>query len=84
MHHANFATLRLCPVPPPFSFPRYRKCGADEGLEDHREGVHSREKGSRRKDVVEGLDAVSAVTAAAKAVEEELRDQLEAKDEALR
>ncbi|CAM9305835.1 unnamed protein product [Scytosiphon promiscuus] len=52
----------------------------------HESGTPSRDgKGRRReRDSATELTAVAAVTAAAKAVEEELRGQLEAKDEALR
>ncbi|CAM9225275.1 unnamed protein product [Pylaiella littoralis] len=78
---------------------RYRKRheaeqdGNGDGDGQHREqgGVSSSSRGPRRgQGGPEGdycateLTAVAAVTAAARAVEEELREQLEAKDEALR
>lgn len=61
---------------------RYRKRHADEDGDENKAGVASRD-GVREGDG-RGLTAVAAVTAAAKAVEEELRGQLEARDQALR
>lgn len=64
-------------------------CGGDGGGDRRRGegGVPPRGGGRgerRRRDCATELTAVAAVTAAAKAVEEELRAQLEAKDQALR
>lgn len=61
---------------------RYRKRHADEDGNENKAGVASRD-GVREEDGG-GLTAVAAVTAAAKVVEEELRGQLEARDQALR
>lgn len=53
--------------------------GSSHGSRQRREAASAEEESGRR-----GLKAVAAVAAAAKAVEEELREQLEAKDHALR
>lgn len=61
---------------------RYRKRHADEDADENKAGVAPRD-GVHEGDGGE-FTAVAAVTAAAKAVEEELRGQLEARDQALR
>lgn len=68
---------------------RYRKRHEAEedgngGGGDQRQGEGDGNKERRGRDHATELTAVAAVTAAARAVEEELRAQLEAKDQALR
>ena len=92
-----FSRAPLYPPPRPDSRYRYRKRheaeeggnGGGGGGVDQRHGERGAPArdgdGERRgKDCATELTAVAAVTAAAKAVEAELRAQLEAKDEALR
>ena len=64
---------------------RYRKRHADEGQDgDAKQHGGAKSGGRGRDERSSGLTAVAAVTAAAEAVEEELRGQLQAKEEALR
>ena len=64
---------------------RYRKRHADDDQDgDAKQHGDALSGGKGRDGRSDGLTAVAAVTAAAEAVEEELRGQLQAKEEALR